>query len=195
MGKIPEWSDAEQRAIVEAATTAVLLYGETEQCERVEGAVWYPERWVFCERLWPEHPERVAGMLAATSSRTTWQVNQAYVVRLMTAITSGAECPNVHTFDGRDKAWRIAHGEDIPTVLHGPKITDFYYSIIGVTDRPVIDRWMARAMGWNLRDNQGLQPRQYRLLSEALTLAARQLDVSPRYLQATLWIHKRGGSE
>jgi hypothetical protein len=195
---VKEWSEAEQRAIVDAATILVANYGETEAVERTEGALWYPERWVFCERLWPEHPERIAIVLAALSPRTGWDTTQAWATKLVGAFLAGHECPDVGTMAMRDKAWRAMQGESVETILPArtsPKTYDFYLSILGRTDRPVIDRWAARAAGFALRDNQGLQPRQYHLLSAAYVLAARLLNVTPRYLQATLWIWKRGSGE
>lgn len=192
------WSEREQRAIVDAATILVANYGDTSRIERVEGALWYPQRWEFCQRLWPEHPERVAVCLAALSARTGWETTQAWTSAVVSAALAGRECPAVGTEAMRGKAWRACQGEDFDTILPAatsPKTRDFYLSICGASDRPVIDRWAARAAGWTLRDNQGIQPRAYALLSEAYVLAAQLLDVTPRYLQATLWVWKRGSGE
>lgn len=193
-----EWTEREQRAIVDAATVLVDAYGQTSRIERTEGAVWYPERWVFCQRLWPEHPERVAIVLAAMSARTGWEITQAWATHIVSAYLAGDDVPACGTLTMRDKAWRACQGESAESILPprtSPKTSDFRLSIIGRTDRPVIDRWAARAAGWTVSDNQGIQPRQYRLLSDAYVLAARLLNVTPRYLQATLWIWKRGSGE
>jgi hypothetical protein len=189
------WSESEQRAIVDAATVMVLRWPEIDQATKVEGAVWYPQRWEFCQRVWPEHPERVAACLAATSPQTTWNVNVAWTLKAVAAWQAGEQVPAIGTLSMRDKAWRVLAGDDPVPVLNGPKITDFYLSIAGHTDRPVIDRWAARAAGFELPANQGIGARLYRLISEAYSLAARQLDVPARTLQATLWIDKRGAAE
>lgn len=192
------WSAAEQHAIVDTATVLVAAWNDTTRIEQVEGALWYPERWEFCQRLWPEHPARVAVVLSAMSPRTPWDVTKAWTTSVVSAYLAGGDCPACGTGRMRDKAWRGCQGESHETILPpltSPKTSDFYLSISGRTDRPVIDRWAARAAGWTIRDNQGIQPRQYRLLSEAYVLAARLLDVPPRTLQATLWIWKRGSGE
>lgn len=195
---IQPWSRAEQRAIVDAGTILVAEHGHTDRATRVEGALWYPDRLSFCARLWPEHPERVALVLAVTSARTSWVVNQAYTTRVVGAYLAGQQCPAVGTISMRTKAWRAVAGEDPESVIPratAPKTSDFYRAIMGDTSVAVIDRWAARAAGWDLPDNQGIRPRKYRLLSEAYVLAAHLLNVSPRYLQATLWIAKRGSGD
>lgn len=76
--------------------------------------------------------------------------------------------------------------------LNGPKTNAFARAIAGDEDAVVIDSWMCKAAAIG-RDAPS--PVQYRRISEAVTTLARRHSVSPRTMQALIWIIVRGKSD
>lgn len=76
-------------------------------------------------------------------------------------------------------------------VVSGPKVAAFYRAIMGDEDALVIDRWAARAAGYDAGDGRDLTARERRVIERAYRKAARKAGVSVRDFQATVWIHAR----
>lgn len=87
-------------------------------------------------RLTPSH---VAGIYAALSPMNTWDTNVANIIDVL---RHGKQAKVNTTGINRDKAVRIAQGEDPDRVLGGSKVRAFYHAIANPSDtRPIaIDR-------------------------------------------------------
>lgn len=144
---------------------------------------------------------RAAGVIAALSPRCQWSTNVAWAASVLTAADSGADVPNVHTTAMRGVAWRIANGEDPASALKGPKISAFYANIMGDHDRVTVDVWAQRACGKSAvrLDAKGKERapdgRHYKLVELAYQRAAAAVGLSPRDMQAAVWVHVRGAAE
>lgn len=131
-----------------------------------------------------------AGVLAALSPQTQWTQNWLYARIMAQAAGEGRKRqPKVGGFPAnRSKAWRIANGERPADVLRGPKVTAFWRALKGDPDAAVLDIWMFRAFGLPDTPSETV----YRKVAEALAVAAHDLNVSARQLQAIIWLHIRG---
>lgn len=131
-----------------------------------------------------------AGILAALSPQTQWTQNWLWARQVAQAAGEGRRYqPTIGGFPkNREKAWRIAKGESPRDVLRGPKVTAFWKALKGDPDAAVLDIWMFRAFG--LPDTPS--EKVYQRTAEALSVAAYDLGVSARQLQAVIWLHIRG---
>lgn len=168
---------------------AIRHYREATAAERRAGKAWYSEAERVSRELSERSPAgvgpvRMAGVIAALSPRAQWVVNVRWASQLVMPGASRA----VGLPDARDKAQRILAGEWPGDVLRGPKVRSFWRAISGDTDAAVLDVWMARA----LELPYPLSHADYRRGAAALREAARELSVSTRELQATIWLHVRG---
>ncbi|MGH2568238.1 MAG: DUF7178 family protein, partial [Bacteroidota bacterium] len=147
------------------------------------GMRWYPEALATAYEIAGESGytvEQVAGVIAAVSPNTSWQQNVSLAWQLCVEGRDGG------TF-GKNVAYahRILTGEVWEDVLKGPKVRAFAANILGDTQRVTVDRWMARAAGLNIdRVNVG----QYVMVEQAVREGGAAVGVSPRDLQAMVWI-------
>ncbi len=152
--------------------------------------------------------EQVAGVMAAFSPRTSWDKNTALATHFL--LNYDPNNPDsIKNFPGLkanlDRAKRIMAGPgDYESVLaalgndaEAPKIRSFYKNMMGDKDAVTIDAWMARAImgkGHDMADKdlaaQSLSwAGAYDKMSEAVRQAAKELNISPRELQAIIWTH------
>ena len=75
--------------------------------------------------------------------------------------------------------------------LNGPKTNAFARAIAGDVDAVVIDVWMARAAGVKDSPSKG----EYTMCADAVRTIAAETGLSPRTVQALIWIVVRGGAE
>ena len=75
--------------------------------------------------------------------------------------------------------------------LNGLKTNAFARAIAGDSDAVVIDVWMCRAA---MLDSDSPNVGQYRMLSDAIRIVAREFGLTPRTVQALIWIIIRGGA-
>jgi len=131
-----------------------------------------------------------AGILAALSPQTQWVQNWLWARQVAQAAGEGRRrMPVIGGFPAnRDKAWRIARGERPKDVLRGPKVTAFWRALAGDPHACVLDIWMFRAFGLPDTPPESV----YRKVAEALSVAAYDLGVTARQLQAVIWLHIRG---
>jgi hypothetical protein len=83
----------------------------------------------------------------------------------------------------------IAFGYD---ALKGPKTNAFARAIAGDENAVVIDVWMLRAVGI---EKKSPNQTQYREMANAVTKVANELGMTPRAMQALIWIVVRGSHE
>lgn len=123
-----------------------------------------------------------ASIVSAFSPRVPWSRN----IVLALAFADGKATPGLS--NSRRMAERsMVQGFD---ALKGPKTNAFARAIAGDEDAVVVDSWMMKAAG--LLDRDAPSPVQYRRISEAVTVLARRHGVSPRTMQALIWIRVRG---
>ena len=74
--------------------------------------------------------------------------------------------------------------------LKGLKTNAFARAIAGDKDAVVIDTWMIKAAG--MESSKGVNKKQYKELSLAVTEVANIINLTPRTTQALIWIIARG---
>jgi len=125
-----------------------------------------------------------ASIVAAFSPRERWSTNVSKAL----AFSLGKPVA------GLQNNYRMAEAamEKGFDALNGLKTNAFARAIAGDTDAVVIDVWMCRAA--NLGTDSPNKT-QYRELSEAVRHVANMFDVTPRTMQALIWIIVRGSHE
>jgi hypothetical protein len=76
--------------------------------------------------------------------------------------------------------------------LNGPKTNAFAKAIAGDENAVVIDVWMLRALGI---EKKSPTQSQYKEMSKAVTTVAMEHAMTPRAMQALIWIIVRGSAE
>lgn len=214
----PVLSDHERNAAVRRVCRT---FRGTGIFERTAGLGWYATAWdaagaiaraVVGAAAWSRMSAderraltaQVAGVIAALSPRCQWSTNVAWASAVMLAARRGGACPAVHTKTMRRQAWRIARGEAPLSVLHGPKVRAFWANIVGDTDAVTVDVWAVRAARGDrptvadgrgrmrYADNGRVSAREYAAYADVYRRAARRLGVTPREVQAAVWVAVRG---
>jgi len=138
---------------------------------------------------------QAAGIIAAMSPRVRWSVNIRAAERIAAAYAAGdAQAPRVGLGPNVAKAWRIAHGEPAGLVLGGPKVRAFFANITGDAQSVTCDVWATRA-AFGRYDAPVPSGPLYERVSRAYVAAAELCGVTPRELQAAVWVHIRGAAE
>jgi thermostable 8-oxoguanine DNA glycosylase len=83
----------------------------------------------------------------------------------------------------------MAFGYD---ALKGPKTNAFARAIAGDENAVVIDVWMLRAVGI---EKKSPTQTQYKEMASAVTKVANEFGMTPRAMQALIWIIVRGSGE
>jgi hypothetical protein len=135
--------------------------------------------------------EQAAGVIAALSPRMQWGRNVRLAALVVDAHGLNLPMPGGVFRRQLDTACAILDGRlDGPT---GPKVSAFYRAILGDHDAVVVDVWAARAAGLDMPDGTTISPAQYRRIAAAYRSAAAAIGtVSPRDLQAAVWVATRG---
>lgn len=168
----------------------------------LEGNKWYEDAHAYIERLAVAahvSVETVAGVVAALSPRTPWATNKVWAERLVKDYASGSSVPSsVGTGDNRNKAWRILWGGEAPlSVLGGQKVTAFYRNLTGDEDAVTVDVWAARAAEGDevTTTDKSIRGTRYEDIAQAYRIVADVVGVTPRHLQATVWVAIRGKAD
>ena len=128
--------------------------------------------------------ENAAAIIAALSPRVRWSTN----ITLAIDFAAGRE------IKGLGNSIRSAERARVEGIdaLKGVKVNAFAKAIAGDDDAIVIDVWMMRAAGFMDRDAPTIV--QYREIASAIRSLAVAWGVTPRTMQALLWILIRGGA-
>ena len=166
------------------------------------GAGFYPAALDICEKMADETGTPVhivAGIVAALSPQTAWDENIISARELL----SGKR-PKMQTGARIAKAEAIWDGvslsaQDVARILNGPKITAFYWNILGDEDAVTVDSHavtvalcrpheLKRDSG-NFWPSLGAPPvaAQYRFLAGCYATAAKKIGCTPSELQARTW--------
>ena len=165
------------------------------------GIAWYDRARDAAQRI---HPNVLigAGVIAALSPRTAWGQNVRWAEQVCKAAIAGHSVPPmVSTAERNGKTWAIGRltnpsPADILAILRGPKTCRFFRNITGDTHAVTIDVWAAYvATGTVTRVRSDSHGRHYETLEEAYQLAGTMLGVTPRDVQAAVWVAARGTPE
>jgi hypothetical protein len=164
--------------------------------ELAEGMAWYARAGELADALSAGAPitrAQACGVIAALSPRQQWVTNVTGAVALVDAYARGeSDPPSVGLGLSRSRAWAILHHPGDPLdVLGGPKVRAFYANIMGDAHAVTVDVWAARAAEGR-RDDRAPTRGRYRRIADAYRAAADIAGVTPREMQAAVWVHVRG---
>lgn len=130
--------------------------------------------------------ETAVGVVAATSPRLHWSRN----LRVSAMILN---YPHVRPpgLLGRSYMAALAVMSKGASALSGAKVKSFYAAIMGDEEAIVVDVWMMRAAEME-KDSPNSTDR--RMIEDGVRSIARRRMVSPRTVQATIWVVARGRS-
>lgn len=176
----------------------IRTYNETSAADRAAGLGWYGRAQDAAATLAAEYglaEDQAAGIIAALSPRARWSVNLRAAERVAAAAAADRDrCPAVGLRRNALKAWRIARGNPAGLTLSGPKVRAFWRNITGDHTAVTVDVWASRAATGRY-DAPVPSGRRYERLARAYAAAAEVVGVSPRDLQAAIWVHVRGGAD
>lgn len=158
-----------------------------------EGAEWYPSAWRECLRMsraYDVTPRRVAAMVATLSPRARWQTNLAAADAMLRDAASGRGFGERYGVLPANvaKATRVYDSARYSEMVTGPKVSPFYRNIIGDVDIVTVDTIMAKASGLGA----DVTPRVRVAIVGAVVLLAREYGLTPRDMQAAVWVAYRG---
>ena len=161
-----------------------------------QGREWYPQAWQHCldvAKVHPVTPQRVAAVLAVTSPRARWSSN----VAATHAIVEDSFRPNYQRRSGYGilgansrKGLEVMTDRYYSRLVTGPKVSTFYANIIGHTDLVTVDSLMSKAAGYG----SDVSPKIRSESTEACENLATVFDMTPRDMQAAVWIAFRGSA-
>lgn len=165
-------------------------YRRISDNDKRNGEHWYQGAFDYAQQI---HPDVIkgAGVIAALSPRTQWDVNKDIAKQVIDAYMLGeTKPPKLSTNDRLMKAWRIlsleaASIQRIVDILHGPKSTRFFLNIIGDANAVTVDTW-ANRIATNTEKPVRPGPH-YQAIESAYQSVARKVGIAPRELQAILW--------
>jgi len=139
-----------------------------------------------------------AAVIAALSPRVRWSYNVADAIAIADGATSGFMAIGRNVV----KAWRIIAGESPSDVLGGRKVRSFWRNIAHpYTSADVtIDVWTLRALVDDTRTDHYVERYAflarrgvYDAISDGVRRSADERGIMPHQVQATVWVHARGG--
>ena len=178
------------------------VYNLANAADVATGINWYPQAkkaaTIMAER-YGIHPHEAAGVIAALSPRNRWERNLQDAENLIAAFAAaGAEgCATVKvcTFSGnKAKAIRILSAgcitdADVIKILSGPKLTEFYSCIVGISDVCIDGHAYAIWFGERvtLANVPSIGVKLRREIKRDYYQAAEILGVTPAEAQAVTW--------
>lgn len=140
--------------------------------------------------------ETAVGVIAALSPNNNWDTNIKDANTVLKAAKDGlSDDIKVSTYGrNKDKAMRIAKGEEPLDVLGGEKVTSFYTNILaahyGTLDKEVtVDAWALRAAcGVFDARKVAISDGVYARAREAYQILAKELGLVAKQLQAIVWV-------
>lgn len=158
-----------------------------------EGLDWYRTAQATASKLastYGTDTDTVARIIAVLSPRKRWSENVTASESIIRAWSEGRDIPTIAGMFGANvrKAWDIINGN--PDALKGPKVTRFYWNIMGDDSHVTLDVWAMRAAGSD--DIAPRTPAQYAEIADAYVTVAREHNVPASALQAVAWTIIRG---
>lgn len=157
-------------------------YGQIEQA-----AKWYLDAERVAEKVAANlniSLENAASVVSAFSPRERWTANVAKAIAF-----SLGETPVGLSNNLRMAKAAVSIGFD---ALKGPKTNAFARAIAGDENAVVVDVWMMRALGLEKKSPNG---EEYKTIARAVKTVATLYGMTPRAMQALIWIIVRGSAE
>jgi hypothetical protein len=178
------------------------VYNECTLTEHVDGIAWYSVAKGQAQTIADKHelPLRiVVGVIAALSPTNKWERNLNDADNMCEVFVSGGyvEDVTVCTYKAmRDKAWSILermpnYAIDVEPILKGPKITDFFWCILGEADVCVIDghAWcIANGDRRSMQEVPNIGKKLRQDLQNAYATAAEACGLTAYQMQAITWV-------
>ena len=177
------------------------VYKQCTEEEIAHGMTWYAkakeDAYIICDKY--ELPLHVViGVIAALSPTNEWHMNLRNADDMCRIFTDGGyveDCKPSTYKTMRDKAWSILQTNphtsgDVAFILRGPKITDFFWCILG-DDTCVIDghAWcIANSDRRTLQNVPNIGKMLRQDLQEAYRRAAVKHDMTAYQMQAATWV-------
>lgn len=165
------------------------LYATTDRDVRKRGRIWYPETRRRLRTLAAAHNRplsQVVAVFAITSVGAQLSANLRWTEEILRGERTGGRWPNVQAplIEG------VLRSTQPGRYVRGPKVSAFYRALMGDREAVVIDRWAARAAGWESKKH-AIPVRVQRQMIEAYMEAAKVCRENVRDFQAIVWIAKR----
>jgi hypothetical protein len=183
------------------AKNIISVFGHASTDEIEQGKRWYADALQAAQDIADKHElplHIVVGVIAALSPTNKWERNLSDADNMCDVFVSGGYVEDTApcTYKKmRDKAWSILVempdcASDVEPILKGPKITDFFWCILG-HDTCVIDGHAWCIANDDRRTMQevpfiGVQKRLE--LQEAYTTAAEACGLTAYQIQAITWV-------
>lgn len=165
---------------------------------KADGRAWYSEQREIIRELSEQHKltvETVAAVVAALSPMTRWTENVAGSIRMLRAREMGSSQPPRNCtlfYKNACKAWQILDGADPHVLFSGsPKVRAFWRNLMGDESEVTVDTWMIRAVGEGDTFANGLKPKPYREIAQAVQDAAHMVGETAAQFQAIVWLQIR----
>jgi Rps23 Pro-64 3,4-dihydroxylase Tpa1-like proline 4-hydroxylase len=125
-----------------------------------------------------------ASVVSAFSPRERWSVNVARAIQF--SLGEQVTCLKNNIVMANNA---LTMGFD---ALNGQKTNAFARAIAGNENAVVIDVWMLRALGI---EKKSPTQAQYKVMADAVTTVAAKYGMTPRSMQALIWIVVRGSAQ
>lgn len=200
--------------IQDGVKNIMAIYGQATQSEIFDGLRWYDEAFSFCANLADSFKlpvSNVAYACAALSPNNSWTGNQKDLLTVCTAFASGELAELVAQFEAGDtkalkglkiqtypkqaiKAFYLLKtGNLLEYIGQGKKTLSFARNIAFTDSSDVTIDGHAASIVVNKRmtmkdASKVLRPSNYKDFAEAYTIAAAELGMLPKQLQAITWV-------
>lgn len=157
-------------------------YGQIEQASK-----WYIDAEKVADKVADNlgiSLENAASVISAFSPRERWTANVAKSIAF-----SLGQTPVGLTNNLRMARAAVSIGFD---ALKGPKTNAFARAIAGDENAVVVDVWMMRALGL---EKKSPNKEEYKTIARAIKTVATEFGMTPRAMQALIWIIVRGSAE
>ena len=177
------------------------VYALATPDEVTHGLTWYTTAKDACQAMADKYElpvNTVVGVVAALSPTNRWERNLLDAADMLETYTGGGykeSCAPCTYRTMRDKAWAILDlafvvNEAIAVLLNGPKITDFYWCIMGV-DVCVIDghAWcIANGDRRTMQEVPAVGKKLRKELQGAYSRAGKKHGLTAYEMQAATWV-------
>lgn len=171
-------------------------YSKCTPEEITHGRHWYMKAHDFAQELsvnFGSSLRQSAGVIACLSPRNKWADNKEDALTIIQEWGTGGfykEQKPSSPYANMEKAIKVLEDDVDPDEILVQKSRSFYRCIYyPLTKEVCVDVWAARALNFKER---WIPRKVYPQLQKCYELAAKELDILPHVLQATIWVNIRG---
>ena len=164
-------------------------------------ADWYEDALDELHEVFGDDAELFAGFIAASSPLEKVAPNVDKALTLYVQYKTGkpfdvklgeSVYPNANRLI---KAWDGGRGKISGSVIKGQKVINFLDNILGDPNAVTIDTWMGRVFGFPIGTGRSLYAHEIDFIEQAIRTMAADAGVSPREMQAGLWVGQKLSDE